>query len=124
MPYNDVLTSFGLRRNNYIIFQCLPNLVDRRIQSAEDFYWYLITNKRHRQQTVAYYTRKWAGEVNSFYIYHYSLGNQPLVVDPCYNDSQFLALLKALLWSTILEDEHLPIPQFYTREINESIVPF
>jgi len=124
MPYNDVQITYGSRRENYIIFQCLPTFtIDRIVKTPAALYWYLIKFPTHRRQTIQHIASKWKGEVNTVYLYHYSLPI-PLAFDPRWTDAQFLTILRILFQRETLQPCDIGIPTFFNKEINESIIPF
>ena len=123
MPYSDVHVTSGSRRGNFIIFQCLPDHINRVVTFPVAFYWYLIQFPRHRKQTVDFIARKWRGEVNTVYIYHHSLP-LPLTFDPRWSDAQFLSILRVLLQRATLQCNDIGIPTYFTKELEESIYPF
>ena len=121
--YNHVDIKDGSRRGNFLIHQCLPNNVDRVVKTPLTFYWYFVKHPLHRRQLVQFINKKWKYEVNTVYVYHYSLP-QPLCFDPRWNDAQFLTILRVLIQKILLDDPYIPIPHFFEKEVNKSIDPF
>ena len=110
MPeYWKVRITSGFRHGNFQIFRTLPLNTDRYWDDPSHFYWYLITNEQHRRQLLSNANR-WKTTTRAYFIYHHTLGEEPLAIDPCITDAWFLQRLKACFWGSIGVECPLPEP--------------